>query len=72
MSEIKILLVQLLAKDQKELMVIPDDKLLLKLNFARELVQLYETLTPCKCYCRLLRIRSVISSAYLVFFLFTR
>jgi len=50
MSEIKILLVQLLAKDQKELMVIPDDRLLLKLNFARELVELYEKLTPCKCY----------------------
>ncbi|KAH8285494.1 hypothetical protein KR054_010014 [Drosophila jambulina] len=48
MSEIKILLVQLLAKDQQELMVIPDDRLLLKLQYARELIELYELIAPCK------------------------
>ncbi|EDV37528.1 uncharacterized protein Dana_GF13486 [Drosophila ananassae] len=48
MSEIKILLVQLLAKDQQELMVVSDEKLQLKLKFAEELVQLYEKIAPCE------------------------
>lgn len=50
MSEIKILLVQLLAKDQQELMVVSDEKLQLKLKFAQELVELYEKIAPCN-YC---------------------
>lgn len=48
MSEVKILLVQLIAKDQQELMVLSDEQLQLKLKYARDLIQLYETIAPCK------------------------
>lgn len=48
MSEVKILLVQLIAKDQLELMVLSDEMLQLKLKYARDLIQLYETIAPCK------------------------
>lgn len=48
MSEVKILLVQLIAKDQQELMVLSDEMLQLKLKYARDLIQLYETIAPCK------------------------
>jgi len=48
MSEVKILLVQLIAKDQMELMVLSDEQLHLKLEYARDLVRLYENIAPCK------------------------
>lgn len=48
LSEVKILQVQLIAKDQKELMVLPDEQLQLKLKYAKELIELYEILAPCK------------------------
>ncbi|XP_030387377.1 SET domain-containing protein SmydA-8 [Scaptodrosophila lebanonensis] len=48
MSEVKMLLVQLIAKDVQALMVVPDDKLNLKIIYARELIDLYEKITPCE------------------------
>ncbi|KAH8400877.1 hypothetical protein KR009_001609 [Drosophila setifemur] len=48
MSEVRILLVQLLAKDQQELMVVSDEKLQMKLQFAHDLVELYEKIAPCE------------------------
>ncbi|XP_034111151.1 SET domain-containing protein SmydA-8 [Drosophila albomicans] len=48
MNEVKILLVQLLAKNQAELMVISDEKLTLKLQYARDLILLYEKIAPCE------------------------
>ncbi|ALC41160.1 CG8503 [Drosophila busckii] len=48
LSEVKLLLVQLIAKDQQELMVVDDEKLNLKLRYARDLIQLYETIAPCE------------------------
>lgn len=48
MSEVKILLVQLITKDQQELLVLSDELLQLKLKYARDLIQLYETIAPCK------------------------
>ncbi|XP_017867790.1 PREDICTED: protein msta [Drosophila arizonae] len=48
LSEVKILQVQLIAKDQKELMVLPDEQLQLKLKYAKELIELYEILAPCE------------------------
>lgn len=67
MSEIKILLVQLLAKDQQELMVIPDDRLVLKLKFARELVDLYEIIAPCKCVVAIYYVYAALSQVFVVF-----
>ncbi|KAH8415968.1 hypothetical protein KR222_005424 [Zaprionus bogoriensis] len=48
MSEVKILLVQLIAKDQQQLMILSEEQLQLKLQYARDLVQLYETIAPCE------------------------
>ncbi|XP_017473030.1 PREDICTED: protein msta [Rhagoletis zephyria] len=44
----KIQLVQLIGTDPKELMVVPEDKLNLKLEYVKELIDLYEKLAPCE------------------------
>uniref|UniRef100_W8C7K8 Protein msta, isoform A n=1 Tax=Ceratitis capitata TaxID=7213 RepID=W8C7K8_CERCA len=44
----KIQLVQLIGTDPKELMTVPEDKLNLKLEYCKELLDLYEKLAPCE------------------------
>ncbi|XP_067633856.1 SET domain-containing protein SmydA-8 isoform X2 [Eurosta solidaginis] len=44
----KIQLVQLIGIDPKELMVVAEDKLNLKMEYVKELIDLYEKLAPCE------------------------
>lgn len=48
LCEVKIQLVQLIGKDAKELMIISDENLQMKLKLAKELIELYEILAPCE------------------------
>lgn len=47
-SEVKIQLVQKLGADPKDLMVLTEEDLDMKLEYAREMIELYEKLTPCE------------------------
>ncbi|XP_039957436.1 SET domain-containing protein SmydA-8 [Bactrocera neohumeralis] len=44
----KIHLVQLIGTDPKELMVVPEDQLNKKLEYVKDLLELYENLAPCE------------------------
>lgn len=46
--QVKIQLVQLIGTDPKELMVVPENQLNKKLEYVKELLELYENLVPCK------------------------
>ncbi|XP_037828330.1 SET domain-containing protein SmydA-8 [Lucilia sericata] len=48
MCEVKIHLVQQLGKEPQELMILPNEDLRIKLEYGRELVELYEKLAPCE------------------------
>lgn len=48
MSEVKLCLVQKIAPEAKDLLNISDDTLQMKIDYCRDLLQLYEILTPCK------------------------
>ncbi|XP_037955894.1 uncharacterized protein LOC119685623 [Teleopsis dalmanni] len=48
MCEVKIHLVQLLGKDPKELMVLSEEHLNMKITYSKELINLYEILAPCE------------------------
>ncbi|XP_055921178.1 SET domain-containing protein SmydA-8 [Eupeodes corollae] len=47
-SEVKIQLVQKLGADPKDLMVLPEKDLDIKLEYAKEMIELYEQLAPCE------------------------
>ncbi|XP_053965872.1 uncharacterized protein LOC128868132 [Anastrepha ludens] len=44
----KLQLVQAIGTDPKELMIVPENKLNLKLEYVKELIDLYEKLAPCE------------------------
>ena len=50
MCEAKIYLIQTIGKDPKELMVISDERLNMKMEYGREMIQIYEKLAPCKLF----------------------